>query len=60
MTYDIPTAKYADHGAIFFADGQRPLYVNSIAIGNDGTVYALSRYNRKGHEITDLMSVRPQ
>ena len=37
VTYDIPTAKYTDHGAIFFTDGQRPLYVNSIAVGKDGT-----------------------
>jgi hypothetical protein len=60
VTYDIPTGRYSDRGAIFFPDGQRPLYVNSIAIGNDGTVYALSRYTRKGRETTDLMSVRPQ
>jgi len=60
VTYDIPTGRCNDRGAIFFPDGQRPLYVNSIAIGNDGTVYALSRYTRKGHAITDLMSVRPQ
>ncbi|MGO8747014.1 MAG: hypothetical protein ACLQNE_13585 [Thermoguttaceae bacterium] len=59
VTYDIPTAKYADRGAIFFADGQRPLDVNSIAIGGDGTVYALSRYNDHGHTRTDLMAVRP-
>jgi hypothetical protein len=60
VTYDIPKARYTDCGAIFFPDGQRPLYVNSIAIGNDGTVYALSRYTRKGHTTTDLMSVRPR
>jgi hypothetical protein len=59
VTYDIPKARYTDHGAILFRDGQRPLYVNSIAIGNDGTVYALSRYTRKGQTLTDLISVRP-
>jgi len=57
VTYDIPTAKLVDHGAIFFADGQRPAYVNSIAVGNDGTVYALSRITRNGKTRTDLMSV---
>jgi hypothetical protein len=49
ITYDIPTGKYIDHGAVFFQNGQRPVYVNSIAVGKDGTVYALSR-------ITDLAS----
>jgi hypothetical protein len=43
IIYDIPTGKYLDHGAVFYNDGQRPLYVNSIAIGDDGTVYTLAR-----------------
>jgi hypothetical protein len=59
VTYDIPAAKYTDHGAIFFPDGQRPMYVNSIAVGDDGTVYALSRYCDEGRTRTDLMAVRP-
>jgi len=57
VTCDIPTAKFVDHGAIFFADGQRPAYVNSIAVGNDGTVYALSRITENGKTRTDLMSI---
>lgn len=57
ITYDIPTAKYIDHGAIFLKDGQRPLYVNSIAIGKDGTVYTLCRITKDGHTRTDLISV---
>ena len=57
VTYDIPTEKYMDQGAIFMKDGQRPLYVNSIAIGTDGTVYTLCRINRKGRVITDLLSI---
>ena len=57
VTCDIPTAKFVDHGAIFFADGQRPSYVNSIAVGNDGTVYALSRITENGKTRTDLMSI---
>ena len=47
ITYDIPTGKYLDHGAVFYPDGQRPLYVNSIAIGDDGTVYTLCKNIRK-------------
>ncbi|GAB3701738.1 hypothetical protein GCM10027592_30300 [Spirosoma flavus] len=35
ITYHIPSRTYQDHGAIFYADGTRPTYVNSIAIGDD-------------------------
>ena len=54
ITYDIPTGKYQDHGAVFLPDGQRPLYVNSIAVGKDGTVYTLGRITEDGR--TDLIS----
>jgi hypothetical protein len=57
ITYDISSGKFVDHGAIFFADGQRPAYVNSIAVGKDGTVYALSRITANGKTRTDLMSI---
>ena len=57
ITYDIPTATYIDHGAVFYPDGQRPLYVNSIAIGNDGTVYSMGRISRNGETVTDLFSI---
>ncbi len=57
VTYDIPTSRYIDHGAIFFADGQRPLYVNSIAVGKDGTVYTLGRITVDGHTRTDLIAI---
>ena len=33
ITYDIPTGRYTDHGAVFFENGERPAYVNSIAVG---------------------------
>lgn len=56
ITYDIPTGKYSDHGAVFYPDGQRPLYVNSIAIGKDGTVYTLARITENGKTRTDLIS----
>lgn len=57
ITYDIPAHKYTDHGPIFFKDGQRPYYVNSIAIGKDGTVYALSRVTNGNPPKTDLISI---
>ncbi len=56
ITYDIPTGKYLDHGSVFYPDGQRPLYVNSIAIGDDGTVYTLARVTENGKTRTDLIS----
>ena len=56
ITYDIPTGKCLDHGAVFYPDGQRPLYVNSIAIGDDGTVYTLARITENGKTRTDLIS----
>ncbi len=59
VTYDLRESRYTDHGPIFFADGDRPAYVNSIAVGKDGTVYALSRISDEGRTRTDLFSVRP-
>jgi hypothetical protein len=57
ITYDIHTATYRDQGPIFFENGQRPAYVNSIAVGKDGTVYTLSRITRNGRTRTDLISI---
>lgn len=48
ITYDIEASRYADNGAIFLENGDRPAYVNSIAVGKDGMVYALSRVNGRG------------
>lgn len=59
ITYDIPAMKYTDHGPIFFENGDRPAYVNSIAVGKDGTVYTLSRITEGGHTRTDLISIPP-
>ncbi len=57
ITYNIKTGQYLDHGAIFYPDGDRPLYVNSIALGKDGTIYSLGRMQRDGKVVTDLFSV---
>lgn len=57
ITYDLRTSKYTDHGAVFYADGQPPLYVNSIAIGHDGTIYSLARVTENGKTRTDLISI---
>jgi len=59
VTYDIPTARCVDQGAIFFANGERPWLVHSMAVGLDGSVYALSRINRKGQSVPDLIRIPP-
>jgi hypothetical protein len=59
ITYHIPSARYTDHGAIFLPNGDRPAYVNSIAVGKDGkSVYCLSRVTEKGKTRTDLIRIR--
>ncbi len=57
ITYDIPSGKYHDNGAVFFPNGDRPAYVNSIAIGKDRTVYTLSRITENGKTRTDLVAI---
>ncbi|HXX24011.1 MAG TPA: hypothetical protein VEO19_12750 [Terriglobia bacterium] len=57
VTYDIPTRKYIDQGAIFYDNGDRPTYVNSIAVGKDSTVYSLARITEHGQTRTDLISI---
>jgi len=57
ITYDIPKARYTDHGAVFYENGQRPLYVNSIAVGKNGNVYFLARITENGKTRTDLVEV---
>jgi hypothetical protein len=58
VTYDIPAAKYEDHGAILLPDGQRPTLVHSIAVAKDGTVYSLASFRRNGRALTDLIRIR--
>jgi hypothetical protein len=58
VTYDIPARKYTDHGPIFYEDGRRPYYVNSIAVGKHGSVYALARVTEGDPPKTDLISIR--
>jgi hypothetical protein len=59
VTWDIPTGTYTDQGSIFFANGQRPNYVNSIAVGKDGSTYCLSRASEDEHAITELIRIPP-
>jgi hypothetical protein len=57
ITYHIPTETYIDHGPVFYENGDRPLYVNSIAVGIDGSVYTLARITENGKTRTDLIRI---
>ncbi len=57
ITYYIPRGKYTDHGPVFYSDGSRPTYVNSIALDKKGNVYTLARFEHKGKEIADLIQI---
>ncbi len=57
ITYDTRAGKYTDQGPIFYANGDRPAYVNSIAVGKDGTVYTLARITENGRMRADLISI---
>ena len=57
VTYNIPKNEYKDHGAIFYADGELPTYVNSIAQDKAGNVYTLARFRFNGREIEDLVKI---
>ena len=58
VTYHIPTGRCRDQGAIFYPNGERPLYVNSIAVGQDGSVYSLARVPDQGRVRADLFRVK--
>jgi hypothetical protein len=57
ITWDTRTGTYKDHGPVFLEDGARPTYVNSIAIGRDGTVYTLGRVKRGDKVMGDLIKI---
>ena len=57
VTYHLPTDEYLDHGPIFYEDGSRPTYVNTIAVGAGGYIYTLARMQHKGKMIQDLVKI---
>ena len=54
VTYDLTRGQYADHGPIIFEDGSLPSYVNSLAVGDDGWLYCLARFENGS---TDLVRI---
>jgi hypothetical protein len=61
ITYDIANGKYVDHGQIDLVnDNDEPAgFSQSLAVGPDGTVYALSSFVQDGKRRTDLISFHP-
>jgi len=59
VTWDIPTGRYIDHGQIFYENGERPTYVNSIAVGRDGAIYTLARIRDGEGFRADLVRIPP-
>lgn len=57
VTYSIPENKYRDHGYVVYKNGGIPTYVNSIALGADGNVYTLARFDHNGKVIEDLVKI---
>ncbi len=57
VTFNIPKREYKDHGPIFYADGELPTYVNSIAQDKAGNIYTLARFMHDGKEIEDLVKI---
>ncbi|CAG4989838.1 hypothetical protein DYBT9275_00392 [Dyadobacter sp. CECT 9275] len=57
VTFRLSDHKYTDHGPVFYENGERPTYVNSIAVGSDGHIYFLARFNHEGKIIQDLVKI---
>lgn len=57
VTWHLPTGTYCDHGPVFYDDGERPTYVNSIAVTSGGDVFTLARFQHNGRVIEDLIKI---
>ena len=58
VTYDLSLNHYSDHGPLFYSDGKRPSFVNSIALDKMGNIYTLARMDYQGKIIADLVQIR--
>ncbi|MEX2512051.1 MAG: hypothetical protein WD398_04030 [Cyclobacteriaceae bacterium] len=58
VTFRITDQHYMDHGPVLYPDGSIPTYVNSIAIGKDGYIYTLARFEHEGKIIQDLIKIK--
>jgi hypothetical protein len=56
VTYDIPSKKTIDYGALQLDNGLIPFFAQSIAVGRNGMVYTVSKVREKGRVRVDLLS----
>ncbi len=59
ITYDISNGKYVDHGRILLNNGDSISPPQSLVLGLDGTLYALSYVVRNGKSGIELISFHP-
>lgn len=59
ITYNLATEKYEDHGQIMLDNGQPAGAEQALALGQDGTIYTLTRIRRNGKHEMDLISFHP-
>jgi hypothetical protein len=59
VTWHIPSRSFMDYGPIMLENGERPSYVNSIAVAADGIVYTLARVFGTTSARTDLIAIKP-
>ena len=59
ITYDISNRKYVDHGQVSLGDGAPIDPPQSLVMGLDGTLYALSYVVEDGKNGIDLISFHP-
>ena len=57
VTYHIGSQKYTDHGPVYCENGSRPTYVNSIAIGIDGSIFTMARFEYGKKKLYDLIKI---
>ena len=56
VTFELASRRYCDHGPLFYRNRPGfPTYVNSLAVGGDGWLYALGRMESG---LTDVFRVR--
>jgi hypothetical protein len=48
VTYDLSSKTCIDHGVLQLADGRRPFFAQSIAIGRHGTIYTVAKVKASG------------
>lgn len=59
VTYNIVSGEYIDRGPVVLDTGESPNGVNSIAIGDDETIYSFSKFTSPAGKRFDLFCFKP-